>query len=195
HRILRTFTDWNNDDVLQVYLTTLAHVYDPHSDYFGHAQLESFAIGMNLRLFGIGAELISEDGYCTIRRLLPGGPALESKKIKEKDRIVAVAQGEQPFVDVVDMNLNKAVQLIRGPIGTQVRLKVIPPDTDAAAPAIISLTRDEIKLEDSAAKAKIIELPSGPNGQNLRLGVIDLPSFYAEFDVGGTRRMELANNG
>src|SRR5438876_798957 len=164
HRTLRTFTDWNNDDVLQLYLTTLAHVYDPHSDYFGHAQLESFAIGMNLSLFGIGAELISEDGYCTIRRLLPGGPALESKKIKEKDRIVAVAQGEQPFVDVVDMNLNKAVQLIRGPIGTQVRLKMIPPDTDAAAPAIISLTRDEIKLEDSAAKAKLIEVPSSANG-------------------------------
>src|SRR5207247_3466236 len=131
HRILRTFTDWNNDDVLQVYLTTLAHVYDPHSDYFGHAQLESFAIGMNLRLFGIGAELTSEDGYCTIRRLLPGGPALKSKKTKEKDRIVAVAQGEQPCVDVVDMTLDKAGQPIRRPIAPQARLKMIPPDTAA----------------------------------------------------------------
>src|SRR5262249_31171924 len=68
NRSLRAFKDWNNDDVLQMYLTTLARVYDPHSDYMGHAQLESFAIGMNLSLFGIGAEMFSDDGYCTIRR-------------------------------------------------------------------------------------------------------------------------------
>src|SRR5690348_16030567 len=114
HRNLRLFMDWDNDDVLQVYLTALAHVYDPHSDYFNRAQLDSFAIGMNLSLFGIGAELTSEDGYCTIHRLLPGGPASKSKKIKENDRIVAVAQSNQPPVDVVDMSLSKAVQLIRG---------------------------------------------------------------------------------
>src|SRR6266404_899436 len=197
HRQLRFFTDWNNDDVLQIYLTTLAHVYDPHSDYFGHAQLESFSISMNLSLFGIGAELVSEDGYCKIRRLLPGGPAIKSKEIKENDRIVAVAQGEQPFVDVVDMNLTKAVQLIRGPKGTEVSLKMIPADGDSAAPNIVTLIRDEIKLEDQEAKAKIIDLPNtqSPNGQNLRLGVIDLPSFYAQFDVGGNRRNELAGEG
>src|ERR1044071_7760687 len=197
HRQLRYFTDWNNDDVLQTYLTTLAHVFDPHSDYFGHAQLESFAISMNLSLFGIGAELVSEDGYCKIRRLLPGGPAIKSKQIKENDRIVGVAQGEQPFVDVVDMNLTKAVQLIRGPKGTEVRLKMVPADGDSATPNIVTLIRDEIKLEDQAAKAKIIDLPNtqGANGQNLRLGVIDLPSFYAQFDVGSNRRHELAGDG
>ena len=197
HRQLRFFTDWNNDDVLQIYLTTLTHVYDPHSDYFGHAQLESFSISMNLSLFGIGAELISEDGYCKIRRLLPGGPAIKSKEIKENDRIVAVAQGEQPFVDVVDMNLTKAVQLIRGPKGTEVRLKMVPAGSDSAAPNVITLIRDEIKLEDQEAKAKVIDLPNtqGQNGQNLRLGVIDLPSFYAQFDVGGNRHNEFAGEG
>jgi carboxyl-terminal processing protease len=111
----RFFTDWDSDDVLQVYLTALAHVYDPHSDYLGHAQLEQFSISMNLSLFGIGAELVPEDGYCKIRRLLPGGPAIKSKLIKENDRIVAVAQSNQPPVDIVEMSLNKAVQLIRGP--------------------------------------------------------------------------------
>jgi carboxyl-terminal processing protease len=190
HRNLRTFTDYNNDDVLQIYLTALAHVYDPHSDYFGHAQLESFSIGMNLSLFGIGAELISEDGYCTILRLLPRGPAIESKQLKEKDRIIGVAQGaDQPFVDVVDMNLNKAVQLIRGPKGTEVRLKVLPPGSDAATPSIVSLVRREITLDDQAAKAKIIELPGGSAGP-LRMGVIDLPSFYAPFDLGSNKRTE-----
>lgn len=186
HRNLRTFKDWDSDDVLQIYLTTLARVYDPHSDYMGHSQLDSFAIGMNLSLFGIGAELTSEDGYCTIRRLLPGGPAEKSKKIKEKDRIVAVAQTNQPPVDVVDMSLNKAVQLIRGPKGSEVRLTIVPAGEDSAERTTIALIRDEIKLEDQEAKAKIIEVP-GERGQQVRLGVIDLPSFYATFDPTSTR--------
>jgi len=183
HRNLHTFMDWDNDDVLQVYLTALAHVYDPHSDYFNRAQLDSFAIGMNLSLFGIGAELTSEDGYCTIHRLLPGGPASKSGKIKESDRIVAVAQSNQPPVDVVDMSLSKAVQLIRGPKGTQVTLTMIPAGSEART--VLTLVRDEIKLEDQEAKAKLIELPSTQG--NLRLGVIDLPSFYAPFDPSNTR--------
>jgi carboxyl-terminal processing protease len=186
HRNLHTFAEWDHDDVLQVYLTTLAHVYDPHSDYFGKAQLDSFSIGMNLSLFGIGAELGSEDGYCTIRRLLPGGPASKSKKIKEKDRIVAVGQGEAKPVDVVDMSLNKAVQLIRGPKGTEVRLTVIPAGASSAERTVVTLIRDEIKLEDQEAKAKLIEMP-GSSGETLRLGVIDLPSFYASFDPNNDR--------
>jgi carboxyl-terminal processing protease len=186
HRNLHMFVDWDNDDVLQVYLTALAHVYDPHSDYFNRSQLDSFAIGMNLSLFGIGAELMSEDGYCTIHRLLPGGPAAKSSKIKENDRIIAVAQSNQPPVDVVDMSLSKAVQLIRGPKGTEVRLTIIPAGADSSARTTLTLVRDEIKLEDQEAKAKIIEMP-GANGANLRLGVIDLPSFYASFDPSNTR--------
>ncbi|HTL57352.1 MAG TPA: carboxy terminal-processing peptidase [Candidatus Limnocylindrales bacterium] len=186
HRNLHTFTDWDNDDVLQVYLTALAHVFDPHSDYFGRSALDSFAITMNLSLFGIGAELTSEDGYCTIHRLLPNGPAEKSKKIAVNDRIIAVAQSNQPPVDVVDMSLSKAVQLIRGPKGTEVRLTVIPAGADASARKNLTLIRDEIKLEDQEAKAKIIELP-GSNGASARLGVIDLSSFYASFDPSSTR--------
>lgn len=186
HRNLRMFEDWDSDDVLQYYLTTLARCYDPHSDYLGHAQLESFAITMNLSLFGIGAELLSQDGYCTINRVLPGGPAIKSHKIHEKDRIIAVAQSNQPPVDVVDMSLNKAVQLIRGPKGTEVRLTIIPAGADAASRKVVSLIRDEIPLDDQAAKAKLIELPDD-HGESCRIGVIDLPSFYAPFDPSETR--------
>ncbi len=186
HRTLRFFAEWNNDDVLQTYLTALAHVYDPHSDYLGRAQLEQFSITMNLSLFGIGAELVSEDGYCKIRRLLPGGPAIKSKQMKEGDRIVAVAQSNQPPVDVVEMSLNKAVQLIRGPKGTEVQLTLIPTGADASTRKVVSLVRDTIPLEDSAAKAKIIEMPDG-HGDTVRLGVIDLPSFYATFDTSGSK--------
>ncbi len=186
HRNLHTFLDWDSDDVLQTYLTALARVYDPHSDYFGHSQLDSFAITMNLSLFGIGAELMSEDGYCVIRRLLPGGPASKGKLLKENDRIIAVAQSNQPPVDVVDMSLNKAVQLIRGPKGTEVRLTIIPAGADSSARKTITLVRDEIKLEDQEAKAKLIETPNN-HGGNVRLGVIDLPSFYASFDPSNNR--------
>ena len=185
-RNLRFFTDWDNEDVLQTYLTALAHVYDPHSDYIDRAQLEQFAIGMNLSLFGIGAELVSEDGYCKIRRLLPGGPAIKSKLIKENDRIVAVAQSNQPPVDVVEMSLNKAVQLIRGPKGTEVRLTIIPANADASTHTTVTLIRDAIPLEEQAAKAKIVEVSDG-HGGTLRLGVIDLPAFYASFDISNSK--------
>jgi carboxyl-terminal processing protease len=194
HRSVHSFTNWNNEDVLQVYLDTLAHVYDPHSDYMGPSHLDSFSISMNLSLTGIGAELISPDGYCTINRILEGGPAARSKKIKEKDRIVAVAQGDKPPVDVVDMNLNKVVQMIRGPKGTEVRLTIIPAGEPNSATNTITLVRDEIKLEDQAAKAKVIDVPAG-NGQTNRLGVINLPSFYGSVDLGGSRHMELASEG
>jgi carboxyl-terminal processing protease len=191
-RTLHYYSEWGNDEVLERYLTTLAHVYDPHSDYMGHAQLDSFSISMNLALFGIGAELqATEDGFCTIRRLLAGGPAEKSKKIKVNDRIVAVAQGDQAAVDIVDMSLPKAVQLIRGPKGSEVRLTVIPANADTSTRNVVTLIRDEIPLEDQAAKARIIEL-SDASGAPLRVGVIDLPSFYAPFDVGANKRNEPA---
>jgi carboxyl-terminal processing protease len=186
HRNLRFFADWNNEDVLQYYLTALAHVYDPHSDYLGRAQLEQFAISMNLSLCGIGAELLSEDGYCRIRRLMPGGPAMKSKQIKENDCIVAVAQSNQPPVDIVDMSLTKAVQLIRGPKGTEVRLTIVPAGAGASTRKVLSLIRDDIALDEFAAKAKIIDMPDSRGGI-VRLGVIDLPSFYTTFDVSASQ--------
>lgn len=190
-RNLRFFREWDADEVLELYLTSLAHVYDPHSDYFNPRQAENFAIGMNLSLFGIGAELRSEDGYCTISRLMAGGPASKSKQLGEKDRIVAVAQSNAPPVDCVEMSLNKVVQMIRGPKGTEVRLTIIPV-TDASERRVVTLIRDEIKLDDQAAKAKVIDLPT-PAGPPFRLGVIDLPTFYVPMDVGAPRKPDLAS--
>jgi carboxyl-terminal processing protease len=184
HLHLRNFTDWNNEDVLQAYLAALTHVYDPHSDYMGPDHLEQFAISMNLKLSGIGAQLASRDGYCTIDKLLDGYPAAKSKKIREKDRIVAVAQGPAKPTDVVDMNLNKVVHLIRGPKGSEVRLTIVPDGAPLSETTVVSLLREDIKLEDQAAKAKIIDVPN-PSGGNLRLGVIDLKSFYAPFEFSG----------
>jgi len=179
---LRMTTNLDSDAVLQAYLNGLAHAYGPHSDYFSAPRAQDFSIGMNLSLFGIGAQLYEDDGYCTIRSVVPGGPAAKSKQVNEKDRILAVAQGTNAPVDVVDMDLEKVVQQIRGLKGTEVRLTVSPAD-DRAARKVIKLVRDEIKLEDSEAKAKLVEIPDGHGGTN-RLGIIDLPSFYAPVGEG-----------
>ncbi len=199
---LHTMTALSSDEILEVYLDTLAHVYDPHSDYLGHEQMESLSIAMNLSLFGIGASLESDDGTCKVLALIPGGPAARSGLLKPGDRIVAVAQAGQPPVDIVNMPLTRAVQLIRGPKGSTVSLTIVPAGGAAGAPTkTASLVRDEITLEDQQAKARIVDLPTGPKATKdatknatqattkaatLRLGVIDLPSFYA--DMGGGKR-------
>ncbi len=183
HWQLHLFTNWDSDDILQTYLEALAHAYDPHSDYLNVSHAQDFSINMSLALFGIGAELRSEDGYCTILSLVAGGPAAKSKQIKPQDRVIAVAQGKQPPVDVVDMDLTKIVQMIRGPKGTEVRLTIIPVDSPNSR-HVVTLVRDEIKLEDQEAKAELIEMPDGHGGTN-RLGLLDLPSFYATVDLPG----------
>ena len=183
-RLLRTLGEFDSDDVLELYLTALCRAYDPHSDYMGKSALENFAISMKLSLFGIGALLRSEDGYCKIQEVMAGGPAARSKKLRPNDKIIAVQQAGQEPVDVVDMKLTKVVEMIRGPKGTEVTLNVLPAEaTDPSARKSITLVRDEIKLEDQEAKAKIIDM-TGPDGKTVRLGLIDLPSFYASFDLG-----------
>ena len=193
-RILRFWREFDSMDVFQTYLTALAHVYDPHSDYMDRRSFENFAINMNLSLFGIGALLQSEDGYCKVKELKPG-PAMRSKKIKPGDRIVAVAQGDGEPVEVVDMKLSTIVEMIRGPKGTTVRLTVIPVDaSDPSQRKTVSLVRDEIKLEDEEAKAKVIEVP-GKDGRSQRLGIIDLSSFYAHVDLRDSRGLRIAGEG
>ncbi|MEY4483561.1 MAG: hypothetical protein RL693_1013, partial [Verrucomicrobiota bacterium] len=178
-RLVQTMRKINDQTVLEMYLNALARVYDPHSDYMGREQLASFNIGMNLSLVGIGATLQSEDGYCKIQGLVTGGPAARSGVLNNGDRIVGVANGDsKEFTDLVDMPLPQVVDLIRGTKGTTVRLSVIPAgDADSAARKTIAIVRDEIKLEDQQAKARIVDLPAA-DGKTERIGVIDLPGFY-----------------
>jgi carboxyl-terminal processing protease len=181
-RTLHAMRLWKDNQVLEIYLTALAHAYDPHSDYLGRRQSEDFSIAMNLSFVGIGATLQSEDGYCKIHELVPGGPAARSKLLKIGDRIVAVAEDRKEPVDIVDMPLEEAVGLIRGPKGTVVRLTVIPANSmDHSARKTISLVRDQIHLEDQEAKARLLEVPR-PGAHVSRLGIIDLPSFYSGSD-------------
>jgi carboxyl-terminal processing protease len=186
-RVLRTLVELDSDEVLQLYLTALSQAYDPHSDYMGKPQLENFAISMKLSLFGIGALLTSEDGYCKIHELVSGGPAAKSKRLKPNDKITFVQQEGQEPVDVVDMKLSKVVDMIRGPKGTKVTLTIVPADApDPSMTKTVTLVRDEIKLEDQEAKAKLVELPDA-DGRMVRVAVLDLPSFYASFDLASAR--------
>jgi carboxyl-terminal processing protease len=176
----KIFNDLTRDEVFEIYINSLAHSYDWHTDYMGKATFDNFKIQMSLHLFGIGAQLQSKDGYCVIKELLPG-PAMNSKKVKSGDRIVAVAQGDEKPVDVVGMPLNKVVEKIRGQKGTEVRITIIPADAaDSSAREIIALIRDEIHLDEQETKAKIFEMPTEKG--SIRLGWIDLPSFYADMD-------------
>ncbi|MBA4149848.1 MAG: carboxy terminal-processing peptidase [Verrucomicrobia bacterium] len=185
-RLQRTFKEFTKDEVFELFLTALTRVFDPHSDYMGKAQMENFAISMKLSLFGIGAVLKSEDGYCTIQSLVPGAPAEKTKQIKEGDRIVAVAQKGKEPVDCVGMKLNKVVEMIRGEKGTEVQLTIVPADAaDTSTRKLVTIIRDEVKLEDQEAKAKIIEMPATGGGKAVRIGVLDLPSFYEDMENRG----------
>ena len=179
-RFLRVRTEMDSGDVLQVYLTALSNGYDPHSDYFSPREAENFEINnIKLSLTGIGARLQWDDGYTKLIELVPGGPAIRSKKLKPGDRITAVAQGEEgEAVDVIEMELDKVVDKIRGEKGTMVRLTIIPVDAaDDSETKEVRLIRDKIKLTDSLAKSQVIDYPGGGDSQP-RLGVINLPQFY-----------------
>ena len=182
HRLTRsveTMRKLDDKAVLELYLEALAQVYDPHSDYMGPEQLKSFEIAMKLSLIGIGASLRTLDGYCKIMELVPGGPAARSGQLKIGDRIVGVAQKEgDEFTDLVDLPLPQTVELIRGKKDSPVFLNLIPANaSDDSVRKTVTIVREEIKLEDQQAKAQIIDLPAG--GKTQRIGVIDLPSFYA----------------
>ena len=181
-RLLRTLHEQTQEDETKYFLNSLALAYDPHSEYMSPSEMDNFAIQMRLSLIGIGAMLRKEDEYSKIIELVPGGPAAVGGKLKVDDRITGVAQGSEPFEDVVDMKLDKVVEKIRGKKGSVVRLQVIPAGTtDISKREVITITRDEVKLTDGEARAEIIEHPNAQGGVD-KLGWITLPGFYAEMD-------------
>ena len=173
------------DELLETYLSSLTSSFDPHTSYMSPGTLENFEIGMRLQLDGIGAQLKGEDGYTTIVELTPGGAADKDGRLKAKDRVVGVGQGKEgEMVDVVDMNLNEVVKLIRGKRGTIVRLKVIPVGENV--PKVYDITRAKIELKDAEARGEVIEHGAKPDGTPYKVGVINLPSFY--MDMAGAQQ-------
>ncbi|MBL9139518.1 MAG: carboxy terminal-processing peptidase [Verrucomicrobiales bacterium] len=177
-RLLKTMKDYDDEEILSAYLTSLANAYDPHSDYMSPSEAKQFEIqNVKLSLTGIGALLEWDDGYTRVKSLVPGGPAERSKQLKPKDRIVAVSQGDEEAVDVVEMRLNKVVELIRGKKGSEVRLTIVPAESEDGSKREVRIIRDDVPLAEQHAKARIVDLPTS-TGHSARLGVVILPQFY-----------------
>ena len=177
------FERTKSEDVIDLYINSIALTYGPHTTYMSPKRTEDFDIDMSLSLEGIGA-LLSNDGlYTTIASLVPGGPAEKSNKLKPNDRIVGVAQEtEDVITDVIGWRIDDVVQLIRGPKNTEVKLEVIPATSlDETQTKIITLTRNFVKLEDQAAQKRIINIKKSDS--EYKLGVVELPAFYMDFDA------------
>jgi len=182
----KDFSQYENDDVVSMFLNSMAAAFDPHSSYLAAQDLKNFDISIKLSLEGIGAVLRWEDGYTVVNSIVPGGAAARNGKLKADDRIIAVAQGKQAFESVIDMRLNKVVQLIRGKRGTKVGLQVLRKTKKGFDTLKIVIVRDKILLKDGEAQSSIFEYPAlGENKskqETLRIGVIKLPSFYVDFN-------------
>lgn len=176
HRVQQS----NSEDAYQIYINALTQTFDPHTQYFSPKVSENFNINMSLQLEGIGAVLQSEEEYTKVVSLVPGGPADLGKILKAADRIVGVGQSKTDIIDVVGWRLDEVVERIRGKKGTVVHLEVIPADAKSDHETrTVSITRDTVKLEDRAAQSEVMELEI--EGKKRKLGIISIPTFYADF--------------
>ena len=176
-------SQYNEQDVFAVYANALTSQFDPHTSYFSPRRAENFDIDMRLSLEGIGAVLQNEDEYVKVVRVVPAGPADKQSDLKAAELIIAVGQGKAgPMTDVIGWRLDDVVDLVRGKKGTVVRLDVIPAAGRSDEARRLTITRNEVQLEEQAAQSRIIEindLGSTPR----KVGVIDIPAFYLDFDA------------
>ncbi len=180
---LKRLAQYNAQDVFQIYANTLAEQYDPHTNYFSPRRAENFDINMSLSFEGIGAILQIDDEYAKVTRLVPAGPADKQGGLRPSDLIMGVGEGEEgPIEDVIGWRLDEIVDLIRGPRDTTVRLEVIPDKGKADQRRVVPIRRNEVKLEEQAAQKEIIEFTDEDN-QRHRVGVIDIPAFYIDFEA------------
>ncbi|MFP1784926.1 carboxy terminal-processing peptidase [Lonsdalea quercina] len=168
---IRRLVQTNSEDVFQLVMNSLAREIDPHTSYLSPRNTEQFNTEMSLSLEGIGAVLQMDEDYAVINSMVPGGPAMKSKRIVVGDRIVAVGQTGKPMVDVIGWRLDDVVALIKGPKGSKVRLEILPAGKGTKAKTV-TLTRERIRLEDRAVKMTI------KNAGKDKVGVLDIPGFY-----------------
>lgn len=186
-RNLNYIVDREATEVQEAFINAMTQLFDPHSSFLSADTLESFNSAVQNSFVGIGALLQDDDGTCTIKQILPGGPAEESGLLHDEDKILAVAQGpDGEFEDVVDMQLRYIVRKIKGKKNTIVRLLICPGSAgDPSVRKEVSITRGEVKLTANLASAKLIDIPNADGGLT-PVGVIELPSFYGNIGAGDT---------
>lgn len=167
------------EDAYQAFMNSVTRAFDPHTQYFSPRNTENFNINMSLSLQGIGAVLQTEDEHTKVVRLVPAGPADKAGNLQPADKIIGVGQDKKgEIIDVIGWRLDEVVEMIRGPKGSIVRLEVMPSDKGGQS-KVISIVRDEVKLEEQSAQKEIIELKDGDKTH--KIGVIDIPTFYIDF--------------
>ena len=173
-------------EVQESFINAMTQLFDPHSSFLSSDTLESFNSTVQNSFVGIGALLEDDDGICTIKEILPGGPAERSRLLEAEDQILGVAQADEEFDDVVDMQLRYIVRKIKGEKGTTVRLLIRPGDAaDPSVRKIVAIVRGEVKLTANLATGKLISVPIDDN-ETIPVGVIELPSFYGNIGAGNT---------
>lgn len=181
------------EQVFQMFMNAYAESLDPHTSYMAPTSADRFKQEMSQSVEGIGALLREEDNYIKIVEVVPGGPAFKGKQLKKEDKIIGVAQGDDgKFVDLVGWFVDDAVKLIKGPKGTVVRLQIVSADAlSSTPPKEIRLVREKIKLEDSRAKKEIVSINSG--NKDYKIGVIDIPLFYRDFEGAQQKEKEFSS--
>lgn len=181
------------EQVFQMFMNAYAESLDPHTSYMAPTSADRFKQEMSQSVEGIGALLREEDNYIKIVEVIPGGPAFKGKQLKKEDKIIGVAQGDDgKFVDLVGWFVDDAVKLIKGPKGTVVRLQILSADAlSSTPPKEIRLVREKIKLEDSRAKKEIVSVNNG--GKDYKIGVIDVPLFYRDFEGAQQKEKEFSS--
>jgi carboxyl-terminal processing protease len=169
-------TDAN--DRLAAFANAIANTYDPHTDYLAPIARDNFDIAMSGRLEGTGAQLQEDEGKLKVTDIVAGSASARQGELKVGDIILRVAQGAAEPVSVEGMRFEKAVKLIRGPKGTEVRLTVRKPD---GATVVIPIIRDVVIIEDTYAQSALIK----QGGRTY--GYLHLPGFYADFGGKGGR--------
>ena len=182
-RRIRRITQRNNEDYFSLIMNNFTSQFDPHSAYLSPKSAEDFDMQMSLSLEGIGALLGIEDDYAKVVSLVPGGPAAKSKQLSPDDRIVSIRQAyEEKSTDVVGWRIDEIVKLIRGDAGTEVELEIMPSKSiESSERKFVTLVREEVQLEEQAAKSRIIDVNS--ELRNYRVGIIELPAFYIDFNA------------
>lgn len=190
-RFLSSVKDVDDEEIANYFLSAVARAYDPHTDYMSFREMNRFRDGMKNELVGIGALLQGEeDGATKIMGIVIGGPADRDGTLKLNDRVVAVdtlnSGKPEDMTDIMFMKIDKVVDLIRGKEGTAVGLKVEPAGGPSGVTKIVVIQRGKVEMKDEQAKGDIIEIKSD-KGAARKLGVITLPSFYADFEEGKIR--------
>lgn len=172
----------NNQDVFQIFMDSFTEAIDPHTNYFNPSNAANFNIEMSRQVQGIGAQLLTEYEFITIKTVVPGGPADKSKQINTDDKIIAVAQGKDgEFQNIVGWRIENAIALIRGTKGTIVRLEILPKGTSVGGKSkIVEMVREKIILKDESAKKEIRTF--NENGKTIKIGIISVPAFYIDFN-------------